>query len=79
MRNSPVGDAPACGGSERGIAREPDAGGVSNPVLTCDGYERTIIGTLVRRAEGELIRMTTPDKDFGQLVDENTFLYKPRG
>src|SRR5437868_12987287 len=50
------------------------------PVLTCDGYEADdIIGTLVRRAEKEGFQsyMVTPDKDFGQLVDENTFLYKP--
>src|ERR1043166_65573 len=32
-----------------------------------------------RRAEKEGFTsyMVTPDKDFGQLVDENTFLYKP--
>ncbi|HZL43221.1 MAG TPA: DNA polymerase I [Verrucomicrobiae bacterium] len=50
------------------------------PVLVCDGYEADdIIGTLVRRAEKEGFQsyMVTPDKDFGQLVDENTFLYKP--
>lgn len=50
------------------------------PVLTCDGYEADdIIGTLVRRAEKEGFTsyMVTPDKDFGQLVDENTFLFKP--
>src|SRR5947209_11889531 len=50
------------------------------PVLTCDGYEADdIIGTLVRRAEKEGFKsyMVTPDKDFAQLVDENTFLYKP--
>ncbi len=49
-------------------------------VLTCDGYEADdIIGTLVRRAESEGFQsyMVTPDKDFGQLIDENTFLYKP--
>jgi DNA polymerase-1 len=49
-------------------------------VLTCDGFEADdIIGTLVRRAEKEGFRsyMVTPDKDFGQLIDENTFLYKP--
>src|SRR5438045_924691 len=48
--------------------------------LTCDGYEADdIIGTLVRRAEKEGFKsyMVTPDKDFGQLVSENTFLYKP--
>ncbi len=50
------------------------------PVLECDGYEADdIIGTLARRAEKEGFEtyMVTPDKDFGQLVDANTFLYKP--
>ena len=50
------------------------------PVLTCDGFEADdIIGTLVRRAEqeGYTSYMVTPDKDFGQLVDAHTFLYKP--
>src|SRR5947209_15758918 len=50
------------------------------PVLICDGYEADdIIGTLVRKAEkaGFKSYMVTPDKDFGQLIDENTFLYKP--
>src|SRR5213594_2909303 len=50
------------------------------PVLICDGYEADdIIGTLVRRAEREGFKsyMVTPDKDFGQLIDENTFVYKP--
>jgi DNA polymerase-1 len=50
------------------------------PVLICDGYEADdIIGTLVRKAEKQGFQsyMVTPDKDFGQLIDENTFLYKP--
>ncbi len=50
------------------------------PVLMCDGYEADdIIGTLVRRAEKEGFKsyMVTPDKDFGQLITENTLLYKP--
>src|ERR1041384_4339289 len=50
------------------------------PALTCDGFEADdLIGTLVRRAEkaGFQSYMVTPDKDFGQLIDENTFLYKP--
>ena len=50
------------------------------PLLICDGYEADdIIGTVVRRAEKQAFQsyMVTPDKDFGQLVDENTFLYKP--
>jgi DNA polymerase-1 len=50
------------------------------PRITCDGYEADdIIGTLVRRAgkEGFQSYMVTPDKDFGQLVNANTLLYKP--
>ncbi len=50
------------------------------PVLTCNGYEADdIIGTLARQAEkqGFTTHMVTPDKDFGQLIDENTFLYRP--
>lgn len=50
------------------------------PVLVCDGWEADdIIGTIVRRAEKQGFQsyMVTPDKDFGQLIDENTFLYKP--
>jgi DNA polymerase I len=50
------------------------------PVVVCDGYEADdLIGTIVRRAEKEGFTsyMVTPDKDFGQLVSENTFLYKP--
>ncbi|HYG33456.1 MAG TPA: 5'-3' exonuclease H3TH domain-containing protein, partial [Clostridia bacterium] len=55
-------------------------GALRVPVLTCDGFEADdIIGTLVRQAEktGFKSYMVTPDKDFGQLIDENTFLYKP--
>ena len=50
------------------------------PVITCDGWEADdVIGTLVRCAEKEGFTsyMVTPDKDFGQLVSEKTFLYKP--
>jgi DNA polymerase I len=50
------------------------------PVLTLDGYEADdIIGTLAKRAEpdGFETYMVTPDKDFGQLVDAHTFIYKP--
>jgi DNA polymerase-1 len=48
--------------------------------LECDGCEADdIIGTLVKAAEkqGFTSYMVTPDKDFGQLVSEHTFLYKP--
>ena len=51
------------------------------PVLVMDGYEADdIIGTLARQAEthqGYVTFMVTPDKDFAQLVDERTFIYKP--
>lgn len=51
------------------------------PVLVMDGYEADdIIGTLARQAEthqGYVTYMVTPDKDFAQLVDERTFIYKP--
>lgn len=44
------------------------------------GYEADdLIGTLARKAEnlGYTTYMMTPDKDYGQLVDNNTFIYKP--
>lgn len=51
------------------------------PVLTLDGYEADdIIGTLARRAEAAgcfETFMVTPDKDFAQLVDQSTHIYKP--
>lgn len=50
------------------------------PVLAMDGYEADdIIGTLALRAEKEGFDtyMMTPDKDYGQLVDDHTFIYKP--
>jgi len=50
------------------------------PVLKMPGWEADdIIGTLALRAEGEGFStyMVTPDKDYGQLVSEQTFIYKP--
>ncbi len=50
------------------------------PLITKDGYEADdIIGTLARRAahEGWEVYMVTPDKDFGQLVDERVFIFRP--
>jgi len=50
------------------------------PVLMQDGYEADdIIGTMAKDAEkaGFKVYMVTPDKDFGQLVTENIFMYKP--
>ncbi len=50
------------------------------PTLYVDGYEADdVIGTLAKEAEqaGFQVYMVTPDKDFGQLVSENIFMYKP--
>jgi DNA polymerase-1 len=50
------------------------------PILLVEGYEADdIIGTIARKAQknGFITYMMTPDKDFGQLVSENTFIYKP--
>lgn len=50
------------------------------PLLIMPGYEADdIIGTLAKKAEsaGFKVFMMTPDKDFGQLVSENIFIYKP--
>ncbi len=54
--------------------------GFNIPRLYVDGYEADdVIGTLAKKAEkkGFTVYMMTPDKDFGQLVSENIFLYKP--
>lgn len=54
--------------------------GFNIPILELDGYEADdIIGTLAGKAckQGFEVYMMTPDKDFGQLVDECVFLYKP--
>jgi DNA polymerase I len=50
------------------------------PTLYVEGYEADdVIGTLAKEAEqaGYQVYMVTPDKDFGQLVSENIFMYKP--
>lgn len=50
------------------------------PAISLQGYEADdVIGTLAREAEkrGFTTYMMTPDKDYGQLVDFNTFIYKP--
>ncbi len=49
-------------------------------VIGIEGYEADdLIGTLALKAEkaGFTTYMMTPDKDYGQLVDANTFIYKP--
>ena len=50
------------------------------PTLYLDGYEADdVIGTLAKKAEanGFITFMMTSDKDFGQLVSEKCFIYKP--
>ncbi len=50
------------------------------PVVSLEGYEADdLMGTLSVKAEelGFITYLMTPDKDFGQLVSSNTFIYKP--
>lgn len=50
------------------------------PTLEVEGYEADdVIGTLAKKAgaRGYKVYMMTPDKDYGQLVDEQIFMYKP--
>ena len=50
------------------------------PILQVDGFEADdVIGTIAKIAEtkGFYTYMMTPDKDFGQLVSEKIFMYKP--
>ena len=51
------------------------------PVLEVAGYEADdVIGTIAHKAENEgfEVYMATPDKDYGQLVTEHVFMYRPR-
>ena len=51
------------------------------PVLEVPGYEADdVIGTIAHKAEQEgfEVYMATPDKDYGQLVTEHVFMYRPR-
>lgn len=51
------------------------------PVLQADGFEADdVIGTLATAAgrEGIETYMLTPDKDYGQLVGSNVYIYRPR-
>lgn len=51
------------------------------PVLQVDGFEADdVIGTLAVKAgqKGIETYMLTPDKDYGQIVRENVFQYRPR-
>lgn len=54
--------------------------GFNIPILELEGYEADdVIGTLAKKAgkEGYVTYMVTPDKDFGQLIDGHTYMYKP--
>lgn len=54
--------------------------GMNIPIIEMDGYEADdVIGTVAKQAEKENfeVYMMTPDKDFGQLVSDNIFLFKP--
>jgi len=51
------------------------------PILQVDGYEADdVIGTLATKAgqQGVTTYMLTPDKDYGQLVRDNVFIFRPR-
>ena len=51
------------------------------PVLQVDGFEADdVIGTLATKAGATGIKtyMLTPDKDYGQLVSDNVFIFRPR-
>ncbi|NQY66147.1 MAG: DNA polymerase I [Flavobacteriales bacterium] len=54
--------------------------GFNIPILSSEGYEADdVIGTLAKIAEqkGFTTYMMTPDKDFGQLITENIFMFRP--
>ena len=50
------------------------------PIIIVPGFEADdVIGTLAKQAarQGYKVYMVTPDKDYGQLVEEKIFMYKP--
>ncbi len=51
------------------------------PIFEVPGFEADdVIGTLAKQAEkrGIITYMMTPDKDYGQLVSDTTFIYRPK-
>lgn len=51
------------------------------PILQVDGFEADdVIGTLATKADQQGITtyMLTPDKDYGQLVSDHVFIFRPR-
>ena len=52
------------------------------PILEVAGYEADdVIGTLAKRGgeAGHKVFMVSPDKDYGQLVDQNCVIYRQKG
>jgi DNA polymerase-1 len=50
------------------------------PILEVPNYEADdVIGTIAKKASSSYkVFMMTPDKDYGQLVNENIFMYRPK-
>jgi len=56
-------------------------GAYNIPILMKEGYEADdVIGTVSQHVakEGVTVLMMTPDKDYGQLVNEQALIYKPK-
>lgn len=54
--------------------------GFNIPIIMVENYEADdVIGTVAKQAEakGYTVYMVTPDKDYGQLVSDNIYMYKP--
>jgi DNA polymerase-1 len=54
--------------------------GFKIPIIMVDNFEADdVIGTIAKQAEKEgfTVYMVTPDKDYGQLVSDNIYMYKP--
>lgn len=50
------------------------------PIIEMEGFEADdVIGTIAKKAqkEGFKVFMVTPDKDYGQLVEDDIYMYKP--
>ncbi len=50
------------------------------PIMAVENYEADdVIGTIAKQAskQGYTVYMVTPDKDYGQLVEDKVFMYKP--
>ncbi len=51
------------------------------PILEIEGYEADdVIGTIAKQAAKQHfdVYMITPDKDYGQLVEEHIYMYRPK-